>query len=285
MDSLLVAAALASALLHAAWNAAVKAAAEPTQAMTAQMVGSALVSLPLLAFTGLPGAAALPWMLAGTLFNAGTVLCMLRGYAHAGFGLVYPMARASSVLLVLPLAAAVAAEWPRPAGLAGVLLVSGAVALLALAAARRPGRAAAAGAARIGPAGLAWTLASGGFAAAYIVCDAQGVRHADTVLGYGCAQMVLNASAWSALQRRSPLPALVAQFPRTLALIAAAMVSYLLIVYAWRHAPIALSSALRDTSAIFGALIAWLVLKERPDARVGAAVALATLGAVLIRLG
>jgi drug/metabolite transporter (DMT)-like permease len=102
MDNLLVAAALASAVLHAAWNAAVKASADPAQAMTAQMVGSALCALPLLALTGLPAAAALPWMLGSMLLNIGTAACMLRGYQHAGFGIVYPMVRASSVQATSP---------------------------------------------------------------------------------------------------------------------------------------------------------------------------------------
>ena len=66
---------------------------------------------------------------------------------------------------------------------------------------------------------------------------------------------------------------------------AAAMGSYWLILWVWSHAPIALGSALRDTSAVFATLIAWLVLKERVDRNALVAVGLATAGAVLIRLG
>ena len=38
MDAILVAAALVSALLHAGWNAAVKATARPTEALSGQMI-------------------------------------------------------------------------------------------------------------------------------------------------------------------------------------------------------------------------------------------------------
>jgi hypothetical protein len=62
----------------------------------------------------------------------GAVSALLRGYALGGFGAVYPMTRASSVLLVLPLGAMVAGEWPTPTGLIGVALVSFAVMVLAL---------------------------------------------------------------------------------------------------------------------------------------------------------
>src|SRR5215207_8728482 len=94
MDNMFVAAALLSAVLHAAWNAAVKASPRPAQAMTAQMLVSALLAVPALIWTGLPTASAWPWMIASTLLNMGAVAALLRGYTHAGFGIVYPMARA-----------------------------------------------------------------------------------------------------------------------------------------------------------------------------------------------
>ena len=60
MGAIDVVAALVSALLHAGWNAAVKASRNPAQAMTAQMLVSALLVLPGLWWTGLPDAAAWP---------------------------------------------------------------------------------------------------------------------------------------------------------------------------------------------------------------------------------
>jgi uncharacterized membrane protein len=63
------------------------------------------------------------------------------------------------------------------------------------------------------------------------------------------------------------------------------MASYLLILWVWTQAPIALASALRDTSAIFATLIAIVVLKEPFNGAAVLAVLLATTGAILIRLG
>jgi drug/metabolite transporter (DMT)-like permease len=65
----------------------------------------------------------------------------------------------------------------------------------------------------------------------------------------------------------------------------ASVVSYLLILWAWTHAPIAPAAALRDTSAVFAALLSVWVLKERLSRRVVLAVLLAAVGAVLVRLG
>src|SRR5262245_2454415 len=100
-----VAAAVLSAVLHAGWNAAVKAAARPVEAMAAQMLMSAALVVPGLLWTGLPPRAAWPWVAASTLMNVITVTALLRGYAVGGFGTVYPVTRAISVLLVVPLAA------------------------------------------------------------------------------------------------------------------------------------------------------------------------------------
>jgi drug/metabolite transporter (DMT)-like permease len=276
LDNTLVLAALLSAALHAAWNAAVKAHAHPPLAMTAQMLASAALALPLLLWTGAPERAAWPWMVASTLFGMGAVAATLRAYEHGGFGVVYPISRAASVLLVLPLAAATAGEWPQPLALLGVALVSAAVLLLA----RGQGSA-------LSRATLGWTLAAAAFTAGYIVCDAQGVRRAGSALAYGCTLATANALLWTGWQNRRGLrlAELGPLWRRSLAVAAAAMSSYLLILWVWTQAPIALGSALRDTSAIFATLIAIFVLKERVDRRVLWAVALATAGTAAIRLG
>jgi drug/metabolite transporter (DMT)-like permease len=278
VDSTLVAAALLSAALHAAWNAAVKAGARPPLAMTAQMLASAALAVPVLFWVGSPAPLSWPWMAVSSTLSMGAVASLLRAYEHSGFGVVYPMARASSVLLVWPLAAVVAGEWPRPLGLLGVALVSAAVLMLACGkgvtrALSRPA--------------LGWTLVSAAFTAGYIVCDAQGVRRAGSTLAYGCVLAISNALLWTTWQRHKGLRLreLLIAWPRTLLLAVAAMLSYWLILWVWTRAPIALASALRDTSAIFATLIAVTVLKEPLDRRVPWAVALATAGTVSIRLG
>ena len=278
MDGWLVAAALASALLHACWNAAVKANASPPHAMTAQMVGAALLALPILLVTGLPAPASWPWMALSTCFAMGGVAALLRGYRHGGFGVVYPMTRASSVLLVLPLAAIAAGEWPSWIGVAGVALVSLGVLVLAVAGGRTP---------TLPRPALLWTLVAAACTACSVVSDARGVRTSGSALPYGCAISVLNAIVWSALQWRAGLrPGRVAaQWRMALPGAVAAMASYLLILWVWTQAPIALASALRDTSAIFATLIAIVVLKEPFNGAAVLAVLLATAGAILIRLG
>lgn len=87
MEAAHVLAALLSALLHAGWNAAVKASPRPTEAMAAQMLTSAALVLPGLLWTGLPARASLPWIAASTLMNVVTVSALLRAYELGGFGI------------------------------------------------------------------------------------------------------------------------------------------------------------------------------------------------------
>jgi len=278
MDAIHVAAALASAALHAGWNAAVKASARPTEAMTAQMMAAGLVCVPVLAWTGLPDPASWPWIACSTLVNLVTVATMLRAYDAAGFGVVYPVGRAVSVMIVLPMAALLLGERMGPAAIAGVAMIASSLALLAASARGERG---------IPARGLAWTIASGTCIALYVLCDAQGVRAAQSALAYGCLASISNGAvmAWRQRHLGNPLQ-LVASFPMvTVAAGFASMASYLLILWVWDQGPIAPAAALRDTSAIFALLIAVYWLKEPFDRLRVAAVLLAAAAVPLLRLG
>jgi hypothetical protein len=91
MDLLHVFSALASALLHAGWNAAVKASPRPRDAMAAQLVVSGLIALPGLAVTGLPARASWIWIAISVMLNLITLTALLRAYALIGFGAAYPV--------------------------------------------------------------------------------------------------------------------------------------------------------------------------------------------------
>jgi drug/metabolite transporter (DMT)-like permease len=278
MDATYVAAALLSAALHAGWNAAVKAARDPARAMTAQMVTSAAVVLPGLVWSGLPDRAAWIWIAASTLMNVLTVSALLRAYEIGGFGIVYPVARAVAVLLVVPLAAGIAGERLGPAALGGILILVAALGVLAWDAARDR---------VVTVRALAWTLAAGVGTAAYIMCDAQGVRAAGSPWAYGFAVSITNAAAMCWRQRRAgpPWRQLQGFWALGLSTAAAAVVSYLLILWVWSLAPIAPAAALRDTSAVFALLIAVLWLREPFTATRIAAVLLAATAVPLLRLG
>ena len=273
-----VAAALLSALLHAGWNAAVKANRNPAQAMTAQMLLGAILVVPALLWSGLPDPASWGWIAASTVTNVLTVSALLRAYELGGFGLVYPIVRAVGVLLVVPMAAIVTGEKLGPAAVAGILVIALSLFVLALDAARDrtvPFKA------------LAWTLVAGLGTAAYILCDAQGVRAAGSPWAYGFVVSMTNAGAmcWRQRQAGSPWAQLKGQWGAAVPTAAAAMASYLLILWIWSHAPVAPAAALRDTSAVFAILIAVVWLKEPFTRTRIVAVLLAAAAVPLLRLG
>ena len=278
MDALDVAAALASALLHAGWNAAVKASRDPPRAMTAQMLLSALLVLPGLLWSGLPPLAAWPWIVASTLLNVVTVTALLRGYELGGFGLVYPVVRAIAVVLVVPLVAVVAGGWPGPAAMGGIAIMALSLAALAWDTVRDRG---------VPLQALGWILVAGVGAAGYILCDAQGVRTAGSPWAYGFVVSITNAAAMCWRQRRngSPWMQLEGQWSVAVPAAIASVASYLLILWVWGHAPIAPSAALRDTSAVFAFLIAVVWLKEPFTRTRIVAVLLAATAIPLLRLG
>lgn len=276
---MLVAAALSSALLHAAWNAAVKADADPTRAMAGQMTAAALLALPILAYTGLPHAAAWPWLLGSTLLNQVAVQALLRAYRHGGFGIVYAMVRATSVLGVVPLAAWLAGERLGSGALTGVALIVAALAVLGLGA-----RSAAA----LPLAALCWTLLAGGLSAGNVVLDAHASRQAGSPLAYGAAVSILNAVLMCAQQAQRigpPSRWLPQAGGRVWAMALASVASYLLILWVYSRAPIAATAALRDTSALWAMLIGVLFLGERLTAARVLALLLAVAGVPLLRLG
>ena len=277
MDLTYVAAALLSAVLHAGWNAAVKASPRPTEAMAAQMLFGAVLVLPCLFWTGLPAQASWIWISASTLMNMVAVSALLRAYDLGGFGVVYPVVRAVSVLLVVPMAAAFAGDRLGFAGLAGIGLVAAALGLLAIGARRDQVFATRA---------LMWTLVAGLATAAYVMCDAYGVRLAGSPWAYGFTVSVTNAAAMCWRQRHigTPMRLLRSTWAVAVPAAIAAMVSYLLILWVWTRAPIAPASALRDTSAVFAILIAIVWLKEPfTPARI-VAVLLVAAAVPLIRL-
>ncbi len=277
MESIHVAAALLSAVLHAAWNAAVKASPRPAEAMAAQMLMSAVLSAPFLLWTGLPDTAAWKWVAASTLTNTIVVTALLKAYELAGFGIVYPVVRAMSVVLVVPMAALLAGDRLGLAGLAGIGLIVLSLGILACGTGRDrslPLRA------------LLWIAVAGVATAIYVMCDAQGARAAGSPWAYGFVVSITNAAAmwWRSRHLGSPIRIATANWAIATPTAMASVASYLLILWVWSVAPIAPSSALRDTSSVFAILIAIVWLREPLTASRILAVLLAAAAVPLLRL-
>jgi len=270
---------LSSALLHAGWNALVKAGSDKALDTALLNLVGGLLALPLLAAAGWPPAAAWPWLLASALVHVGYYALLTAAYRHGELSLTYPLMRGAAPLLVALASVAAFGERLSPLSWAGVLGVSLGVLVLG---GVRPGH----------ESGRAVTLALANAVviAAYTIVDGHGVRASGNAVAYVAALFLLNAlpfgalvlarrgwrPAWEHGRRRAPMAALGA---------AASLGAYGIALWAMTRAPVASVAALRETSVLFAALLATWQLQERftPQRALGTAVILA--GVAALRLG
>ncbi len=268
---------LLGAVLHAAWNASIRAAADRFAQMVALVLGSALIAAAALPFLPLPAPASRPFIAASVFTHFVYFTLVARAYEHGELSLSYPLMRGTAPLLTAVVSMLLLHEPLSQAGWLALLLLSGGLLVL--------------GAERRGGAGFA--LANAGVIAAYTVIDGSGARLAGSgaggALSYTLWMFLLNAVpflGWVLLVRRKRrhLPAVAAAWRAGLLGGALALASYGLAIWAMTRAPIPLVAALRETAVIFGLVIGALVLKERFGPARWLATLLVAAGAVVLRL-
>ena len=261
-----VAAVLLGALLHAGWNALVKSSGDkPLDTALVHFMG-AIVALPLLALTGLPGPAGLPYIAASLLIHIGYYTALAGAYQHGDLGLTYPIMRGFAPLLVALGSGSLLGEAPSAAAWAGVLGITLGVALVGLA---HPGEA------LHHRKALLYAFANAGIIALYTVVDGLGVR-AEVAAGgdalrYVMLLFVLDGISYPLLVwlRRGPAgrPVILAYARQRWPLAAlggsASIGSYAIALWAMTRAPVASVAALRETSVLFAALLGTWLLKEK----------------------
>lgn len=265
---------LLAALLHASWNALLRAGADRLWSMTLMCVVIAIACAVLAWFVPVPARASWGCAIASGLLHVGYNVFLVRTYRAGDLGQTYPIARGTSPLLVALGGALFASERLDPISSAGVLLVSGGIISLAF-----QGRG-------VGRSSLFYALGTGCFIGAYSVVDGIGVRQSGTPVGYTVWMCLL----WGVLM--PPVYACVRDWhslirgPREMAVAAGggvvALLGYGIVIYAMSLGPLGPVSALRETSVVFAAILGRVFLHERLTAyRIGACLVVA-LGAVLI---
>ncbi|MFZ5691941.1 MAG: EamA family transporter [Pseudomonadota bacterium] len=280
MDSLIFTAVLFAAACHAGWNAAIKTGLDPLSSTVLITTGAGLVSLALLPFAGLPPAAAWPWVIASVAIHLFYFIGLSEAYRTGDLGQVYPLARGSAPLMTAGATALFLGERLGLSGWSGIVILAAGVLLLSLRGGRLmqpPDRRA-----------VTFALFTALTICLYSVVDGIGGRTAGNPHPYTLAMFIGNALVmlvYFAI-RRGPagIAPMLKTWPVSLAGGSMQLLSYGIAIWAMTLAPIALVAALRETSVLFGALIAVLFLKEpmRP-ARIVAALMIVT-GLVLIRL-
>ncbi len=282
MDSLVFTAVLFAAACHAGWNAAVKTGLDPLGSTVLITTGAGIVSLALMPFVGLPPAAAWPWVIASVVIHLFYFIGLSEAYQAGDLGQVYPLARGSAPLMTAGATTLLLGETLTALGWTGIVTLAVGVLLLSL----RGGRIGAEK--HLDRRAVAFALFTAVTICLYSVVDGIGGRTAGDPHPYTLAMFVGNAGIVAVyfLVRRGfaalrPLPQLwpVGLFGGGLQLL-----SYGIVIWAMTKAPIAPVAALRETSVLFGALLAFFLLKEPlKPARLVAALMI-VCGLVLIRM-
>jgi len=272
-------AALASAILHATWNAAARRRPDPGEGLAIVLYASGLFSVPLLMVTGLPARDAWPWLLCGLAANVVSARALMGAYRRAPFAVSYPITRGLTPPLVAVAAALTTAERLSNQALLGIAAISLALVILG-------GRALRLGDTPVS--GVLLAVMSSVFAAAYVFADAQGVRVAGSVFAYGFTIPLINGLALGGLSTVEGRPPWRLPWREWRFGFLTCVVSYsssLLVLYAFRHGPTGPVAALRETSVLFATGLAAWMLAERVGRLEWLSAALAVIGIALLRLG
>jgi drug/metabolite transporter (DMT)-like permease len=276
--------ALAAAFLHALWNVLLAGSRDSVAATGALLLfGVALLAPAALLAVALSdealSAEALPFVAASAALELAYFVLLARAYRSGELGVGYPVARGSAPVLVL--GAAVVGLGKGVSGLAalGVILVAGGVLLLGLSSV---GRQIHRIGVRDGPHSrdLLFGLAIGAAIAGYTLVDSEGLEHAAPLPYLFLIAAVCAVAYNGALVLSGRAPELKAELtPTMLAAAAATFGAYALVLAALELAPAAPVAAVRESSIVIAALMAWLVLGE--ERRLGGAV-LTAAGVALI---
>lgn len=281
MEPHVFAAVLAAAALHAGWNAFLKMKLDPFLAMTLVVGGAGLAAVPGLIAFGVPILPAWPWLIGSILLHLGYYGALTEAYARADMGQVYPIARGGAPLLTALSSALLLTEPLGALQYLGVLSLGCGVTAMSVVGRRRG--------APFDPRAIGYALLTAAIICGYTLVDGLGARAAGDPHAYSAALFVLDGVPIVLLAlRRRGRAALTMMRPFAVpGLIGGAMSlgSYWIAIWAMTVAPIPLVAALRESSVLFAAVIAVVILREPlqwPRALAGAAI-MASLA--LIRLG
>src|SRR5215510_214753 len=280
METLVFVAVLFAAACHAGWNALIKVGLDPLSTTTLISVGSGIVALAFSPFVGVPAWAAWPWLAASVVIHLVYFASLIESYRTGDLGQVYPIARGSAPLMTAAITSIFVGEKLSAVGWMGIVALVVGVLLLSA----RGGRQLA----EIDRRAIGFALFTALTICAYSVVDGMAARLSANPNGYSVWLFVGIAVVMFpyALYRdgQDVIPAMQRFWLRGFAGGALQVLSYGIAIWAMTAAPIAIVATLRETSVLFGAVIAVVVLKEPLRAVRIVAACLIVCGLILIRL-
>lgn len=269
---------LFAAALHAGWNAIIKTGLSKQSAMMLMSFWQGAIGLAILVWLPFPAPEVWPWLFASGLIHTAYQLFLAYAYEQGDLSRVYPIARGAAPLIVLVVSLAILNEPVAGREYAGIGLLGLGIALMAR------GVFTSGESRRLLPFALGSAVATAG----YSIVDGLGARVSGAPLAYVCWLLLLAGIFYVpvvlALKGSVVLRAPMRDWGAGAIAAAASLAAYAIAVWAMTFAPIALVTALRETSILFAVLIGWLIFGERMTPQKWMAAGLIVAGVAMTRL-
>lgn len=280
MSLTVIAIILASALMHAGWNAVLRFRGDRIALMTMLAAMSALIALPGLFVVDFPRPEAWPWLALSVALHLGYNVFLANAYAHGELGQIYPLARGSAPMLTLAASILILGEELTLFATIGVLVLGIGMVTLSLDGGLK--------ALKARPRGLLFALITAVFITGYTLSDGVGARAAQDPHAYVLWLFVLDGVpllAWALWRQGKATGRMIAQNWKA-GFIAGALSlgAYWIAIWGFTVAPIALVAALRETSVVFAVIIGVLFLGEAVRVQRVVAIAIVIAGLILLRM-
>ena len=280
MDPFVFAAVLVAAACHASWNALIKIRLDPFLAIVLISALAGIVALPLLLFVPVPPLPAWPWLALSVITHLGYYIGLSGAYRSGDMGQVYPIARGSAPLMTAAGGAILVGENFNLVGWSGIVTLTFGVFLLSL---RGGGDLA-----HLNRRAVGYALFTAVTICCYSLVDGQGARTAGNAHSYALWLFVIDGAFITLValvtHGSGVIPGVARHWRSGLIGGVLSLVAYWIVIWAMTVAPIAIVAALRETSVLFGAIIAVVILKEPLRAPRVVAAAFIVTGLALIRL-
>ncbi len=269
---------LLAALLHASWNALIKLDADRLTAMLILTLVQGGIGAVIAAGRPLPQDEVWLWLLASGVIHSLYKMFLVFAYQHGDLSRVYPIARGMAPLMVALAGTVLLRDRLTGAELAGIAVLGAGIVLMAR------GVFTNGESRRLLPFALGSALCTAG----YSLVDGMGARVSGDAVAYVAWLFIFDAVLFSLYAFSRHGPGVLRASRRSWALASLASVAsygaYAIAVWAMTVAPIALVTALRETSILFAVLIGWIAFGDRMDRGKALAAGLIVAGVVLTRV-
>jgi len=247
-----------AAFLHAVWNAMVKNEDNKYVAVTAIVLGHVPVSVLIILLTPIPSVESIPFIILSALLHIGYEWYLLSAYRFGDLTKVYPIARGTAPILITIVSLIFLGVALSNFEILGIFIISLGILSLSLQGAKGIKNRSA----------VIYALVTGFFIMGYSITDGYGARVSNSFLSYMGWSFILNATIFPIILKinnKSEIITKTFKEGKKIFFIGGTLsyIVYGIVIWGFTQAPIALITALRETSIIFALLIGTFFLKEK----------------------